>query len=99
MNLRALLSIDEREALLRDCPEWVTSADQRAISRRYTFPDFESCFAFMTRCALLAQAHNHHPDFIQSYTRLDVTLTTHDAGGLTTLDARMARAIQAFTSS
>ncbi len=81
------------------CPSWTPDPDGCSITRRYTFIDFPSCFAFMTRCALLAQALDHHPDFIQSYNKLDIRLITHDAGGISLLDIEMAKAIDVIPSS
>ena len=85
--------------MLIQCPSWTLDPEGRAITRRYAFSDFSSCFAFMTRCALLAQTLDHHPDFIQSYNKLDIRLTTHDAGGLSLLDIEMAKAIDVIPSS
>jgi 4a-hydroxytetrahydrobiopterin dehydratase len=63
------------------------------LTKELKFKDFNACFAFMTRVALLAEKHNHHPDWFNSYNTLTIQLTSHDAGGLTERDKRLALAI------
>jgi len=76
---------------LKTLPLWTASAgDRPAIERRLTFPDFSAAFGFMTRVALLAEKMDHHPEWSNVYNRVEVLLTTHDAGGVTGLDVRMA---------
>ena len=87
------LTDDERNALLADCPEWRLRSDGLAIERDFTFRDFSEAFAFMTRVALLAECGDHHPEWSNVYNRVHITLTTHDADGLSGRDAGMARAI------
>ena len=65
------------------------------IERSFRFPDFVSAFAFMAEIALVAERMNHHPEWTNVYGRVDVALTTHDAGGLTHLDVELARAMNA----
>ena len=67
--------------------------DRDAISRTFVFADFNAAFAFMTRVALLADKIDHHPEWSNVYNRVEVLLTTHDAGGVTEKDVRMARFI------
>jgi 4a-hydroxytetrahydrobiopterin dehydratase len=67
-----------------------------AIAKSYRFADFVESFAFMTACALKAEAANHHPDWFNSYNRVDVTLTTHDKGGITSKDINLAKAMDAI---
>lgn len=93
-NMQGHLSDRERDALLADLPGWTLAADGKAIERTVTFADFAEAFAFMTRVALLAEKANHHPDWSNSYNRVSISLTSHDAGGLTQRDARLARAIE-----
>ena len=64
-------------------PDWRLSADGAAISRSFAFADFNQAFGWMARVALLAERMNHHPDWSNSYRKVEVTLTSHDAGGLT----------------
>lgn len=64
-----------------------------AFRREFTFADFSAAWAFMSRVALLAEQHDHHPDWSNSYNRVSISLTSHDAGGLTDRDERLARAI------
>ncbi len=67
-----------------------------ALRRRLTFTDFSEAFAFMTRVALLAEKMNHHPEWTNVWNRVSVTLSTHDAGGLTERDVELARAMDAL---
>lgn len=67
------------------------------LERRYTFADFSEAWAFMSRVALLAERHDHHPDWSNVWNRVDIRLTTHDADGLTEKDYALARAIDKLT--
>jgi 4a-hydroxytetrahydrobiopterin dehydratase len=82
--------------LLADLPEWQLRQDGTAITRSFKFGDFNAAFGFMTRVALYADKHDHHPEWSNVYNTVEITLTTHDAGGLSARDAAMARAIGAF---
>ena len=86
----------ERDALLAELPEWTLRADGAAIERTFRFADFSAAWAFMSRVALYAEKADHHPEWFNVYNRVEVTLTTHDADGLSARDAAMARAIEAF---
>ncbi len=90
------LTNTEREALLADLPEWTLRADRLAIERTFKFADFSAAWGFMNRVALYAEKADHHPEWFNVYNRVDVTLTTHDAHGLSDRDAAMARAIETF---
>ena len=81
----------EIELALAALPGWNRDGD--AIVRKYKFADFTHAFAFMTRVALLAEEADHHPEWSNVYNRVEVRLTTHDAGGLTQRDLDLARAI------
>lgn len=87
----------ERAALVDLLPAWSFAqrhgADQDAIERTFIFKDFSEAFAFMTRVALLAERHDHHPDWSNVFNRVSVRLSTHDAGGLSERDVRLAEAI------
>ena len=77
------------EPLLDD--GWAMVPDRDAISKTYEFEDFPAAFAFMTRAAFFAEKWNHHPEWRNVYARVEVTLTTHDVGGLSAQDAKLAR--------
>lgn len=85
--------IDVAEAL-KGLPLWRQAQDERpAIARSLKFADFNAAFGFMTRVALLADKVDHHPEWSNVYNRVEVLLTTHDAGGVTDRDVNMARFI------
>ena len=90
------LSDEERAEALDRLDEWDYDESRDAISRRFLFADFSECFAFMTRVALLAEVQDHHPEWSNVWNRLDIVLTTHDAGGLSARDVKMAKAIDAL---
>ena len=84
-------------AVLQGLPDWRRADDPRpAIARSLRFKDFNAAFGFMTRVALLADKADHHPEWSNVYNRVTITLTTHDADGLSQRDADMARAIEGF---
>ena len=82
-----------RAALSATLPGWAARQDRDAIHRSLRFRDFSEAFAFMTRVALLAEKHDHHPEWSNVWNRVEITLTTHDAGGLSDRDVALARAI------
>ena len=83
-------------AVLRDLPDWrEAEGDRPAIARSLAFSDFNAAFGFMTRVALYADKVDHHPEWSNVYNRVEVLLTTHDAGGVTQRDLDMARFIDA----
>lgn len=90
------LSEAEREDALEGLPEWDLDEGRDAIARQFVFADFSQAFAFMTRVALLAEKADHHPEWSNVWNRVDVLLTTHDAGGLSHRDIEMAEAIDAL---
>ena len=92
----APLSETATAALLAEQPGWTLRADGKAIIRSFKFDDFNAAFGFMTRVALYADKHDHHPEWSNVYNKVEITLTTHDAGGLSARDAAMARAIAAM---
>jgi 4a-hydroxytetrahydrobiopterin dehydratase len=87
----AKLTPDEIAAALPGVPGWAQNGD--GIERTYKFSDFTQAFAFMARVALLAEKADHHPEWSNVYNRVEIRLTTHDAGGLSTRDFSLARAI------
>ena len=85
-----------RAESLASLADWTHDPTRDAITRRFTFADFNQAFGFMTRVALLAEKADHHPEWSNVWNRVDVLLTTHDAGGLSTRDIQMAQAIDAL---
>lgn len=85
------------EALDR-LPAWTVVAGRDAIQRTFAFADFNRAWGFMSRVALLAEKLDHHPEWFNVYGRVEVTLSTHDAGGLTDKDVRLARAMDAIAA-
>ncbi|MBN9064846.1 MAG: 4a-hydroxytetrahydrobiopterin dehydratase [Rhizobiales bacterium 65-9] len=90
------LSITEREDALKALPDWRPVDDRDAIARRFTFKNFSEAFGFMARVALVAEKMDHHPEWSNVYKTVDVTLSTHDAGGLTELDVALAKRMDAI---
>jgi 4a-hydroxytetrahydrobiopterin dehydratase len=84
------LSPAERIEALSKLPLWTLRDDASAIYRSFRFADFSEAFAFMTRVALIAEKANHHPEWSNVYNRVEITLTTHDAAGLSQRDVNMA---------
>jgi 4a-hydroxytetrahydrobiopterin dehydratase len=93
------LTPEETAALLAAHPEWASAREGHAIARTFRFKDFSEAWGFMSRVALLAETQDHHPEWFNVYNRVEVTLTTHDAGetgGLSVRDAKLAAAIDAL---
>jgi 4a-hydroxytetrahydrobiopterin dehydratase len=87
-----LLSPEEIADRLGELPGWTFSGG--ALRREFVFSDFSEAFAFMTRVALAAEKMDHHPDWSNVWSRVSVSLSTHDAGGVTELDVRLAEVMQ-----
>ncbi|KPP90474.1 4a-hydroxytetrahydrobiopterin dehydratase [Erythrobacter sp. HL-111] len=87
------LDENDRKALLKDHPDWELVNEGKAIRRTFQFDDFSQAWGFMSRVALLAETQDHHPEWFNVYAKVEITLTTHDAGGLSMRDATMAQAI------
>lgn len=96
---RELLESGALEQALERLDGWSLAEAGNAIERVFTFHDFSEAFAFMTRVALLAEKLDHHPDWRNVYRRVEVSLSTHDAGGVTDLDIRMAERLNRFAAS
>jgi len=93
------LTAEEITELLGRHPEWTLAQEGKAITRTFQFKNFSEAWGFMSRVALLAEAQDHHPEWFNVYAKVEVTLTTHDAGqtgGLSQRDATLARAIDAL---
>jgi 4a-hydroxytetrahydrobiopterin dehydratase len=78
-------------AALKELPGWKAADGRDAIFRRFEFKDFSAAFGFMARTALKAEQMNHHPEWFNVYNKVDVTLSTHDAGGVTQKDIDLAK--------
>jgi len=87
------LSPAERAALAERLPQWHPHPDRDAIRRTLRFRNFSEAWGFMSRVALLAEAQDHHPEWSNVWNRVEITLTTHDAGGLSPRDVALAQAI------
>src|ERR1700742_2090923 len=85
-----------RAAALKDLTVWREVPGRDAIQRTFTFADFNAAFGFMARVALMAEKMDHHPEWFNVYNRVEVTLSTHDAGGVTEKDLALARFMDAI---
>lgn len=90
------LAPEARGQALGGLPGWRELDDRDAIGKTFVFRDFNEAFGFMTRAALVAEKMDHHPEWRNVYKTVEVVLSTHDAGGLTTLDLDLARAMNAI---
>ena len=95
---RQKLERSAAEKALAEVEGWELDRDGTAIRRRFVFSDFNEAFGFMARVALAAEKLDHHPEWSNVYKTVDVTLTTHDAGGLTELDFKLAKKMNAFAA-
>ncbi len=84
------LSGEARKTALGRLKGWSEVDGRDAIAKKFVFADFNQAFGFMTRAALIAEKLDHHPEWFNVYKTVDVTLSTHDAGGLTDLDIKLA---------
>lgn len=90
------LSGDQRTSALAGLAGWQEVDGRDAISKTFKFKDFNAAFGFMTRIALIAEKADHHPEWFNVYNRVEVTLTTHDAGGVTQKDIDLAQHMNAL---
>ena len=90
------LSEAERAEALDALPDWDYDEGRDAISRSIVFTDFAEAFGFMTQVALIAERADHHPEWKNVWNRVEITLTTHDAGGLSERDIDLATAIDSI---
>jgi 4a-hydroxytetrahydrobiopterin dehydratase len=87
------------ESFLQKNTGWRKTDGRSAIQKTFEFKNFNAAFGFMTRVAMVAEQMNHHPEWFNVYNRLDVTLSTHDAGGVTEKDFRLAEKMDRFFSA
>ncbi len=85
------LSIDEISSRINNLPDWQLLENQ--LIRTFIFQDFVEAFGFISQVAFIAEKMNHHPEWKNVYSKVEIRLTTHDAGGLTLLDFKLANAI------
>lgn len=86
-----LLGPEQVQAALQSLPDW--SLQEGKLFRSFAFPDFNAAFGFMSRAALHAEKADHHPEWFNVYNRVDVWLTSHDAGGITARDTALAQTL------
>src|ERR1700756_4117464 len=91
--MAAKLEGPARQKALAALASWSEAAGRDAIQKTFRFPDFRAAWGFMSQAALVAEKMDHHPDWLNVYNRVEVTLSTHDAGGVTERDIRLARAM------
>jgi 4a-hydroxytetrahydrobiopterin dehydratase len=92
------LTAEARAIALKELQGWAETAGREAITRTFTFKDFNQAFGFMCRVALIAEKRDHHPEWRNVYRTVEVTLATHDAGGVTMLDIELALAMDAIAA-
>ncbi len=97
--MAAPLGSEARAAALARLPAWSSVHGRDAITRTFTFADFSQAFGFMARAALAAEKMDHHPEWTNVYNTVTVTLTSHDAGGVTERDVRLAEAMDRIAAT
>lgn len=90
------LSEEEITQAMQELTGWSRSEGKEAIEKTFNFKNFSQAWAFMSRSALLAEKMNHHPEWFNVWNRVEVTLNTHDVGGLSELDMKMARLMNKY---
>jgi 4a-hydroxytetrahydrobiopterin dehydratase len=93
------LTQSARDDALAKLSGWKLVDGREAIAKTFQFKDFNAAFGFMTRAALVAEQMNHHPEWFNVWNRVDVTLSTHDAGGLTERDMKLAAAMDKLAAA
>lgn len=94
--MAAKMSEAERNEALNGIDGWSLAADREAIQKTYTFKTFNQAFGFMSRVALAAEKMDHHPEWFNVYNRVDITLSSHDVGGLSQRDFDLAKKADKF---
>ena len=90
------LSQEARATLATELPGWALVEGRDALKKTFQFKTFNQAWGFMNRVALAAEKLNHHPEWFNVYNRVEITLTTHDCGGLSELDVKLAKRIEAY---
>jgi 4a-hydroxytetrahydrobiopterin dehydratase len=93
MAMTEKLAANERQSALGRLSGWTEVQGRDAITKKFVFKDFNEAFGFMTRAALVAEKMDHHPEWFNVYKTVEVTLSTHDAGGVTERDVKLAQAM------
>jgi 4a-hydroxytetrahydrobiopterin dehydratase len=91
--MQALISASQRDSLPIECPGWSLLPSRDALQKIFIFKNFKDAFSCMSEIAIIAEEINHHPEWFNVWNRLEVTLSTHDSGGLTGKDIELAKAI------
>ena len=92
------LDANERQSARAELPDWQMVDGRDALARTFKFVDFSAAFGFMTRVALAAEKLDHHPEWFNVWNSVEITLSTHDAGGLTERDIKLAKIIDKLAS-
>ena len=93
------LTAEARKSTLASLPGWAEVQGREAIAKTFVFKDFNEAFGFMSRAALVAEKHDHHPEWRNVYKTVEVVLATHDAGGVTAKDIELAKAMNAIAAA
>ncbi len=88
-----ILDLAKRQTLLSQLPGWIVLPTRDALYREFVFEDFQVAFRFMSQVAVVAEEMNHHPEWFNIWNKVQVTLSTHDSGGLTERDIALAKAM------
>jgi len=101
MNMTRPEKLNEIEiaSALKDLSGWEKLDERDAIAKTFKFKNFNEAFGFMTRAAMVAEKIDHHPEWFNVYNKVDVTLATHDVDGITSLDIKLAKAMEKFAKS
>lgn len=97
--MAALLNLAQRQSLITDLPSWSILPTRDALYREFIFQDFDEAFRFMSQVAVVAEDMNHHPEWFNVWNKVQVTLSTHDSGGLTERDIALAHAMNRIATS
>jgi 4a-hydroxytetrahydrobiopterin dehydratase len=96
LDMVTKLAPDARATALRELAGWTEVSGRDAIRKSFRFADFNAAFGFMSRVALMAERMDHHPEWFNVYNRVEITLSTHDAGGLSERDVKLATFIDSL---